>query len=63
MAEDDQTVSLAGPFKLVSKRLGMLPIVEHFLGRIGLRVLLQRNLKASDERVLLDRASVSARPA
>jgi transposase len=41
------------PFELTTQRLGALPIVDHFLGRIGLQELLERHLPAGDRRVML----------
>ena len=45
-----------GPFELVSHRLGALPLVNHFLGRMGLSDLLARWLPAPDRRFRLDPA-------
>ena len=45
-----------GPFELVSHRLGALPLVNHFLGRMGLSDLLLRWLPAPDRRFRLDPA-------
>jgi transposase len=45
-----------GPFELVSYRLGALPVVNHFLDRIGLDGLLARWLPAPDRRFRLDPA-------
>lgn len=47
---DHETV---GPFELESSRLGALPIVEHFLGRMRLEARLERCLPAGDARVSL----------
>ena len=44
------------PFELVSHRLGALPLVNHFLGRMGLSDLLLRWLPAPDRRFRLDPA-------
>src|SRR6266508_4191603 len=44
------------PFELVSHRLGALPLVNHFLGRMGLSDLLVRWLPAPDRRFRLDPA-------
>jgi hypothetical protein len=44
------------PFELTTQRLGALPIVDQFLGRIGLRELLERYLPAGDRRVMLPAA-------
>ena len=57
MTERDQTPSPAGPFELRSERVGALPVIEHFLERIGLRVLLERHLAAGDERVAIGAAT------
>src|ERR1700690_3689625 len=46
------------PFELYSERLGALPIIDVFLGRIGLQSLLERYLAAGDERVALPAAGV-----
>jgi len=43
-----------GPFELVSHRLGALPILNHFLDRMGLDALLARWLPAPDRRFRLD---------
>ncbi len=45
-----------GPFELVSYRLGALPLVNHFLDRIGLDGLLARWLPPPDRRFRLDPA-------
>lgn len=45
-----------GAFELSTQRLGALPIVDHFLARIGLRGLLERHLPAGDELVMLPAA-------
>ena len=45
------------PFELYSQRLGALPIIDVFLGRIGLQSLLERYLPPGDERVALPAAS------
>ena len=42
-----------GPFGLVSHRLGALPLLNHFLDRIGLDDLLERWLPAPDRRFKL----------
>ena len=42
-----------GPFGLVSRRLGSLPLINHFLDRIGLDALLERWLPAPDRRFKL----------
>ncbi len=41
------------PFALSSKRLGALPIVNHFLDRMGLPALLERYVPSDDPRLLL----------
>jgi len=51
---DDET---AGPFELQSTRLGALPVVDHFLGRMGVAALLDRHLPAGDARVSLPAAT------
>jgi len=45
------------PFALFSARLGALPIVNHFLDRMGLPALLERYLPSDDPRLLLPPAS------
>jgi transposase len=45
-----------GPFELESCRLGALPIVDCFLGRMGVGALLERHLPADDARVSLPAA-------
>jgi hypothetical protein len=42
-----------GPFELVSYRLGALPLINHFLDRIGLDALLARWLPLADRRFKL----------
>ncbi|HYS40131.1 MAG TPA: DUF4277 domain-containing protein, partial [Pseudonocardiaceae bacterium] len=46
----------SGPFELVSHRLGALPILNHFLDRMGLDAVLARWLPAPDRRFRLDPA-------
>jgi transposase len=46
-----------GPFDLVSQRLGALPLVNHFLDRAGLPVLLERYLPVDDVRLRLPPAA------
>ncbi|MGH3266631.1 MAG: IS1634 family transposase, partial [Trebonia sp.] len=46
-----------GPFELQSMRLGALPIVDHFLGRMRVAALLDRHLPAGDPRVSLPTAT------
>ena len=58
MTEPDQTPPPAGPFQLGSQHLGALPIVDRFLGRVGLQVLLERHLPPGDARVALPAATV-----
>jgi transposase len=45
-----------GPFELVGYRLGALPLVNHFLDRVGLSGLLTQWLPAPDRRFRLDPA-------
>jgi len=48
-----------GPFGLVSHRLGALPLINHFLDRIGLDALLARWLPEPDRRFkLLPRTAI-----
>src|SRR6266849_1619643 len=42
-----------GPFRLISQRLGGLPVVNHFADRAGLPALLGRYLPARDTRCRL----------
>jgi hypothetical protein len=49
------------PFELYSQRLGALPIIDVFLGRIGLQSLLERYLAPGDQRVILPAASAIGR--
>ena len=58
MTEPDQSPPQTGPFELASQRLGALPIVDRFLGRVGLQALLERHLPAGDARVALQAATV-----
>ena len=43
-------------FELVSRRLGALPLVNHFLERSGLPALLERYLPVADARARLSPA-------
>ena len=52
------TENQQAPFELYSERLGALPIIDVFLGRIGLQSLLGRYLAGGDERVALPAARV-----
>ena len=54
---DTSELSSPEPFALSSKRLGALPIVNHFLDRMGLPALLERYLPSDDPRLLLPPAS------
>jgi transposase len=47
----------SGPFGLVSHRLGALPLINHFLDRIGLDAALARWLPPPDRRFRLDPAT------
>lgn len=58
MTEPDQTPRQGSPFQLRSERLGALPIVDGFLGRIGAQALLARHLPAGDGRTSLPAATV-----
>lgn len=49
-----------GPFELVSRTLGAAPIVRRFCERLGLEALLERYLPASDARLRLSPARVTA---
>jgi transposase len=57
MTEPDQTQPAASPFELRSSKLDALPVIDWFLGRIGLQALLQRYLPAGDARVALPAAA------
>ncbi|MCA1677435.1 MAG: IS1634 family transposase [Actinobacteria bacterium] len=46
------------PFELESQRLGALPIIDRFLGRMGLAARLERCLPGGDARVSLSTATV-----
>ena len=50
-----ETPALAGrsPFTLVTERLGPLPLVNHFLERMGLAAILERFVPTDDRRVAL----------
>jgi hypothetical protein len=48
----------SGPFTLESRRLGALPLVAHFAGRMGLPGLLDRWVPPDDARLALDPAVV-----
>jgi transposase len=43
----------SGPFQLVSQRLGPIPVINHFLARLGLHRLLEQYLPADDRRLKL----------
>jgi transposase len=58
MTEPDQTPPPGSPFELRSERLGALPIVDRYLGRIGARRLLERHLPPGDGRTGLPAATV-----
>ncbi|MGH2675968.1 MAG: IS1634 family transposase [Actinomycetota bacterium] len=47
-----------GPFELASEALGPLPVVNHFLARIGLAGRLDRHLPSDDRRLRLAPATV-----
>ena len=47
------TMTSEQPFELSSRALGALPIVGHFLGRLGLGATLERYLPDGDARVLM----------
>lgn len=51
-------MSAPGPFELHSRTLGALPVLNHFLQRIGLAERLDRYLPADDVRLRLDPAVV-----
>jgi transposase len=50
---DTPPTARSGPFQLASQRLGPLPVVNHFLARLGLHRLLAEYLPAEDRRVKL----------
>lgn len=54
----DASDDAVGPFELVTEVLGALPIVNHFLARIGLDEVVDRYLPANDARLRLDPAVV-----
>jgi transposase len=54
---DTSELGSPDPFALSSQRLGALPIVNHFLDRMGLPALLERYLPSDDPRLLLSPAS------
>jgi transposase len=58
VTEPNENPPATGPFGLRSQQLGALPIVDAFLGRIGLRELLERHLAGGDTRVALAAATV-----
>ena len=47
-----------GPFELASEILGALPVVNHFLDRIGLADRLERHLPKDDRRLRVAPATV-----
>ncbi len=47
------TISAEQPFELASQALGALPILGHFLDRLGLEHVLERHLPDDDQRVLM----------
>ncbi len=46
-------MATTGPFELVSRQLGPLPIINHILGRLGVARLLAAYLPADDQRLRL----------
>jgi len=48
----------SGPYTLESRRLGALPLIAHFAGRMGLPGLLDRWVPPDDARLALDPAAV-----
>lgn len=48
-----ETRKKGGSFRLESRSVGALPVVNHFLNRIGLEELLERYLPAGDRRCRL----------
>ena len=46
-----------GPFRLEEEKLGALPVVDHFLSRLGLARLLDEYVPATDGRVRLTPAT------
>jgi len=46
-----------GAFDLASERLGPLPLINHFLGRMGLEEILDKHVPTQDRRVTLPYAS------
>jgi len=47
------TMSARQRFELSSQALGALPIVGHFLDRLGIEAMLERHLPDGDARVLM----------
>jgi len=47
----------SAPFELVTERLGPLPLVNHFLQRMGLPEILERHVPTDDRRVRLPHAA------
>ena len=47
------TASSQGPFRLETETLGALPVVDHFIARLGVPRLLEQYIPASDRRVRL----------
>ena len=43
-----------GSFDLVSEQLGAMPVINHFLDRIGLSELLDHHVPANDRRLRVD---------
>ena len=56
--KEDGVVAMAEPFTLTSQRLGPLPVLNHFLARIGLGRLLECYLPHDDARLRLAPATV-----
>lgn len=52
-ATGSTTPAADGPFELRSERLGAVPIVNHFLRRVGVEALLERHVPATDRRLRL----------
>lgn len=53
MRSQSQNPVLTPPYDLVGERLGPLPVINHFIGQLGLEAILERYVPTSDRRCRL----------
>jgi hypothetical protein len=53
MGSQSQNPVLTPPYDLVGERLGPLPVINHFIGQLGLEAILERYVPTSDRRCRL----------